>query len=319
MTGMAAVEDRLRCPRCHGELEGRAHELVCVGCSAAYPAHDGVPILIDESRSVFSALPVATSAQPRSAARRVIGRLLPSLGNNVRADENYAHLGRLLSERPARPLVLVVGGRIHGVGFDRLLATDVDLIETDAVPGARVAIVADVHDLPFADETFDAVVAQAVLEHVADPYRSVAEIHRVLKLDGLVYAEIPFMQAMHGPPGYDFTRFTYAGVRRLFARFDEISSGACCGPGMAAAWSLQYLLTSLARGHRSKLALLAIGRLSFFWLKYLDRFLLQNPYALEGASAYYFLGSKRENTVGDREIVEKTAASLGATVERGGG
>ena len=43
---------------------------------------------------------------------------------------------------------------------------------------------------------------------------------------------------------YDFTRFTHLGHRRLFRRFEEIESGAVCGPGMTLAWSYTYFLTS---------------------------------------------------------------------------
>ncbi|MEZ5361501.1 MAG: class I SAM-dependent methyltransferase [Bryobacterales bacterium] len=63
----------------------------------------------------------------------------------------------------------------------------------------------DAQRIPFADATFDAVVAQAMLEHVADPVRAVGEIWRVLK-PGLVYSETPFLQQVHAGP-YDFTRY----------------------------------------------------------------------------------------------------------------
>jgi len=58
---------------------------------------------------------------------------------------------------------------------------------------------------------FDAVWIQAVLEHVLDPVRVVAEIHRVLRPGGLVYSEIPFMQEVH-EGAYDFTRFRLSGM-----------------------------------------------------------------------------------------------------------
>ncbi len=84
------------------------------------------------------------------------------------------------------------------------------------------------------DESFDGVICQAVLEHVLDPYRCVEEIHRVLRPNGLVYAETPFMQQVHGGT-HDFTRFTHLGHRRLFRKFAEVDSGVVCGPGMALA------------------------------------------------------------------------------------
>lgn len=43
-------------------------------------------------------------------------------------------------------------------------------------------------------ETFDAVIAQAMLEYVVVSYQCVDEIVRVLKPTGLVYAETPFMR-----------------------------------------------------------------------------------------------------------------------------
>lgn len=43
---------------------------------------------------------------------------------------------------------------------------------------------ADLCEMPFSDESFDAVYVNAVLEHVGDPDRAIAEIFRVLKPGG---------------------------------------------------------------------------------------------------------------------------------------
>ena len=47
----------------------------------------------------------------------------------------------------------------------------------------RTQRVCDGHDLAFQDQSIDAVIVQALLEHVLDPQRCVAEIHRVFKLE----------------------------------------------------------------------------------------------------------------------------------------
>ena len=45
---------------------------------------------------------------------------------------------------------------------------------------------ADVLELPFPDARFDAVFAHAVLQHVTEPLRALAEMHRVLKPGGVI-------------------------------------------------------------------------------------------------------------------------------------
>ena len=41
-------------------------------------------------------------------------------------------------------------------------------------------------ELPFKDETFDAVLSLNVLEHVKDPFKASSEISRVLKKGGII-------------------------------------------------------------------------------------------------------------------------------------
>ncbi len=49
----------------------------------------------------------------------------------------------------------------------------------------------DVISLPFEANTFDVVIANWILEHVAEPEKVLAEVGRVLKDDGLFYVSIP--------------------------------------------------------------------------------------------------------------------------------
>lgn len=204
----------------------------------------------------------------------------------------------------ARPRVLVIGGANEGRGFgDDELWADIDLIETDVAFGPRTNAVCDAHDLPFTDGSFDAVVSQAVLEHVLDPYRCVAEIERVLKPNGFVYAETPFMQQVHLGK-LDFLRFSALGHRRLFNGFSETSAGPVCGAGTALAWAYCYFLMSLFTGRNMQRVAFAFGSLTGFFLKYFDLILRDKPGSFDAASAYYFLGRKTEVRVSDREIVD---------------
>lgn len=61
------------------------------------------------------------------------------------------------------------------------------MVELAAERGLE-AVVADIHDLPFADGSFDCVLAAWMLYHVRDLDRGVAELARVLRPGGLLVA-----------------------------------------------------------------------------------------------------------------------------------
>ncbi len=322
---------QLRCPRCTSPLRflsdasgGRAARCRDAVEPHEYPVIDGIPILLDPERSVFDqpvggwaagGLPqgdvsaqsgeragLETCPTEASFADR-LKRRLPSLGTNRQAERNYRRFAELLLSTPARPKVLVLGGAQLGTGLEAIIdIASIEFVESDVYLGPRTTLVCDAHWIPFEDASFDGAIAQAVIEHVADPQACAAEIHRVLKPRGLVYADTPFMQQVHAG-AYDFTRFTHLGQRRLFRKFDEVSSGPTCGPGMALAWAYQYFLLSFVRGHRARAAAIAFARLTAFWLKWFDRRLLEKPGAFDAASAYYFMGTKSDRVLSDRELI----------------
>jgi SAM-dependent methyltransferase len=280
----------------------------CPACPLRFPVVDGVPILINEANSVFSILDCArrrpTTSPKRSFIESTIRRVLPELSWNARAAEMYALLASLLDSSTEHSMVLVVGGAELGQGMEHLLKLrNATLIETDVSVTDRTAIVCDAHDLCFAAQTFDAVIVQAVLEEVVDPYRCVEELHRVLRPSGFVYAETPFMQQVHAGR-YDFTRFTPLGHRRLFRRFVELRSGSVAGPGVVMAWAYSHLLQGFASRRRGKLIAKAVARLTGFWLKYLDRVLIDRPGSQDGPSCVYFLGQRSEETLTDADLLK---------------
>jgi len=307
------VSDEIRqlliCPVCHSRLLSADQRLKCTrrSCGIGYPLVSGAPVLINEQRSIFDIATFVgerpTFFKPISRWREAISCHLPNLSANITARRNFARLRKELLAHSERPRVLVVGGSVLGDGMECLAdERRIELIESDAAVGPRTQLICDAHDLPFRDASLDAVIVQAVLEHVVDPPRAVAEIHRVLRDGGLVYADTPFMQQIHGRE-FDFTRYTRLGHRRLFRRFREIDSGITCGPGMALAWSASYFALSFFANAKLRAAVSGLCRLSLFWLKYFDYLLIRRSSALDAASACYFLGEKSERVLSDRELV----------------
>ena len=74
--------------------------------------------------------------------------------------------------------------------------------------------IADLSELPFADESFDALINLVVLEHVFEPNRVLKEFARVLKPGARVLIAVPLAWEVHQAP-HDYFRYTCHGLRRL--------------------------------------------------------------------------------------------------------
>lgn len=311
------IQKRLRCPICESNIQIHKNELTCSSdaCAKRFPIIDEIPILINEATSVFRIedYQQLDPEQPkeRNVIRSLINSIVPSLSLNIKGQENYDLFYSTVKDNvKKRAKVLVVGGEVMGAGMENVASSaDIDLLQTDVAVGPQTQLVCDAHDLPFADMTFDGVIVQAVLEHVLDPMKCVDEIHRVLKSNGVVYSETPFMQQVH-IPNYDFTRFTHQGHRRLFRYFEEISSGAICGPGMALSWAFEYFLVSFVDKGKLRSGLRAVARFLTFYLKYFDYFLVTKKGAYDSASAFFFLGRKNDVAISDRSIVDYYRGAL---------
>ena len=82
----------------------------------------------------------------------------------------------------------------------------------------------DINALHFADDTFDALYCNAILEHVPEPTRAIAEFLRVLKPGGSAWVEVPMTYPYHEAPK-DYWRVTPDGLRLWMAKFDEVACG----------------------------------------------------------------------------------------------
>ena len=115
-------------------------------------------------------------------------------------------------------------------GARRRLGNAALYVALDIDAAARPTVAGDGHALPFANETFDVVLANNVIEHLRDPAQGVGEMRRVLKPSGQMLYTIPFLYPVHEAPN-DYARFTRYGLARLFRHFREVeihSRGGVC-------------------------------------------------------------------------------------------
>ncbi len=111
------------------------------------------------------------------------------------------------------------GGRVTGVdAADGILAQARAEASARGLPDDAVRFqVADVHALPFPDDSFDVVHAHQVLQHVGDPVRALAEMRRVCRPGGVVAARDSDYAAFAWhpePPVLDDWRELYRRVAR---------------------------------------------------------------------------------------------------------
>ncbi len=93
--------------------------------------------------------------------------------------------------------ILAAAGAASAIGID--IEARAVLQARERHPGLRFEV-ADLHELPFGDTTFDLIACFEAIEHVSDPERALDEIRRVLAPDGLLLISSPNRGVF--PPGH---------------------------------------------------------------------------------------------------------------------
>ncbi len=295
------------CPKCHFDLKiekNKKNFLVCKNNKCEindkkFLIIDGIPILIPfgeedcilEKKTeknfvnygIKKRLKYSKLKSLISLTRKII------IGSNTVTRKNYKYLSEFLNFKKK---ILIVGGGTVGSGSEEFFLNckkqSIDVEAIDIYYSNHLTAIADAHYLPFYDKKFDIVIVQAVLEHVISPSKVVAEIYRVLKQDGIVYAETPFMQNVH-EGAYDFTRFTHSGHRYLFREFDELKSGFVSGAFSSVLFISSYAISGLFRTYiLGKLMRLFLSRI----FRVLDS-LTSDKFNFDVGCGFYFIGQKK--------------------------
>jgi SAM-dependent methyltransferase len=274
-----------------------------------YPCPGGAPVLIDERASLFQVADVVAKVattqdrgyRDRESTKNFIRqRVLPPLSRDSHYARRIAALAAEVDDAPV--LILGAGDKVET--YRRAFPHSV-VVTTDVHIQFGSDLVCDVHKIPFADGTFGLVLADQVLEHVVRPWVASAEMERVTRPGGLIYAATPFAFPHHAYP-YDFHRFTATGLRFLFPHSELMYIRATEGPASAAAVFLSSTLIDLSGRRRVRWLALAAGRLLLWPLKYLDRLNRSRSHLqITAAKGLVFVGRRDGRRRSDRELIDE--------------
>jgi len=225
----------LACPLCRGPLADQQQYLTCQHCGVQHPVRGGVPVLlpagVTDAGAVGSSQEDIVSRHPYSA----------------RAEEIIA------SHRQGWVLDLGAGGKLE---------RRENVIQIDIFRYPSVDVVGSADCLPFQDNSFDAIVSQAVFEHLQYPEWAVREVRRVLKPGGVAKIDTAFLQPEHGYP-YHFYNATETGLRHWFRDFEIDWSGVepFQHPKWAMYWFMDVYFDFIGEKEAAVLRHLSVGEL----------------------------------------------------------
>lgn len=273
----------------------------CNKFESPYYSIKSKPVLINYDLSLVKNEWI-TSLDANSIVNRTEGKLKIKIRNLFRLENNITknNISVLNNEisKIFKPRILVIGGGEIGNGFEEFYNKFKScIISFDIYDSKNIDFIADAHNIPTNNDHFDLIIIQAVLEHVLDPYRVVSEIYRVLKHDGIVYAETPFMQQVHEGP-YDFLRFSESGHRYLFKNFSLIKSGFVLGAGTSLLWSIDFFFSGLFRSRFVG----KLFRISLFWISLFDK-IIPDAYNVDAACGVFFIGKKSKATMTKEDLI----------------
>lgn len=252
------------------------------------------PILMDNNNPLFQ---FSQEDLILTRSPKVLNNLKKLLSfSGTKTKSNLEKILNILQSK--NPSILIVGGGQIGNGTDFLYEHN-NILSFDIYPSNEIDFISDAHKIPITDNVFDLVVVQAVLEHVLSPKQVVNEIYRVTKIGGYVYAETPFMQAVH-EGAFDFYRFSNSAHDLLFKKFKIIDSSYLGGAGTSFLWSIMFFGRSL---FRSRLAG-KILRLLFYWIQFTD-YVIPKKYNIDFANSNFLIGlktSKKDNTFKPQKV-----------------
>jgi SAM-dependent methyltransferase len=202
-----------------------------------------------------------------SVRREILNAKLSELG----LDPATARLLDVGCGTGASSLVLSRFG--HAVGMDR----DPQFLELSAARPYAERVVGEAEHLPFPDESFDAVAALDVLEHLEDDVAGAREIRRVLKPGGSAILFVPALAILWGRndvTAHHKRRYTKEALRRTL-------TDAGLRPGPVGYFNMVLFLPTLAARLAERVFPTTVGDFEYRTEPSLTNTILEQVFRLE--------------------------------------
>ncbi len=196
---------------------------------------------------------------------------------------NEKHLMDFLKNFNENSIILDIGSG------GRLISKNI--ITLDKYQTLNTRVIADIHSLPFKNNSVDLIICTGTLEHIENPWLAVSEFKRILKSKGYCYVSVPFMQGYHQDP-HDYWRFTMDGLKILFKDYHIEEVGVIMGSGSGLSWAINDFFRAFSDNKKLSEFLGILARFLFFYLKYFDIILRNKKNNKLFASGYYLIARK---------------------------
>lgn len=169
----------LACPKCKTKLKLTKNKAGCTNCQRIFKKSKGIWDLLYLDAKSAKSMQEYNVSYIKNAHRINDGsyEILASIARGNKTIDIAAGQGFIERLSPAT------------VGVDFSLQA----LEKAKRAGAKYLILADAHNLPFAENSFDLAICAGSLEHFANPQKAIGEMARVAKVQVLtVHRQLPF-------------------------------------------------------------------------------------------------------------------------------
>lgn len=295
----------LRCPACESSdelVETNESKLCCTHCQVAYEIVNGIPILLDPKKSseLFHNYQMNKSESWVSLDKETCGFHF----SRKFVETKFKRLNRILNfiKYPYVPVWqppsfselhdhYSKGGLVLHLGGGETNPPLEGWVNLDILPYTSVDVVGDARRLPCADDTFDLIVSNSMLEHIVQFHEVISECYRVLKPGGYIWMCVPQVCGRHHT--VDYWRWTLPGLKETLKRFEIVSEGARIGTGPFMALLMEATVeAALPRPSFFK----EIIRTCILWIalpiRFIDRIAAGSQMFLHYAHTIYVVGKK---------------------------